>query len=300
MSKDLTLLRRLREIAPRLPGTVADAVLQDPIAQFSSSPRDLVSASKDEWKAVDKTLNNFLGYGVSAQELSLRIHCGAHGLDSLIRWLDACVQDLGISDVPLEGKIARLIEAAELLYVTISFGLFAYMLIYVVARRIIESSQHVSASKSQDKLVPDHPATVINSPRTASPAPSAGSDIVVLDNSPGMNTSVSSRTSPCRGYLLETPSTHPALMYYPIALETVHILPWTLLLVDGKIYARSHVWRPLSTRRRRHALSALPFTPTRSSWAFETASMTGLKRRRTGSTTLLCTYSTLWAGRTTS
>ena len=84
MSKDLTLLGCLCEIAPQLPGTVADAVPQDPIAQFSSSPRDVVPAGEDEWETVDKTLNNFLGYSVSVQELSLRIRRGAHGLDGLI------------------------------------------------------------------------------------------------------------------------------------------------------------------------------------------------------------------------
>lgn len=44
---------------------------------------------------------------------------------------------------------------------------------------------------------------------------------------------------PCHGYLLETPKDQPPLMFYPIALETIHHISWSLSLHGGKLYLRS-------------------------------------------------------------
>lgn len=111
------LARKLHAAITRLPTAVPIGTYHDTISQFTVPVRQAIPADEDAWEAIDSILNNFLGYGKTLNDISLLVRRGPLGMDGLCSWIDSCASDLGISEALLEGKVGRLIEALELLYV---------------------------------------------------------------------------------------------------------------------------------------------------------------------------------------
>lgn len=104
---------QLVNASSRLPDTVPIAVESDPIARFRGSPNDLVPDGEDAWEYLDVVLNNFIGYGMSVEEVIPLIRRGEFGMNGLCNWLNECVTSLGVPEVLLEGKLKRLLDACE-------------------------------------------------------------------------------------------------------------------------------------------------------------------------------------------
>ena len=107
--------KQLRQLVLCLSLTVPKGTSTDSISQFSASLRDSIPAGEDAWEVIDKTLNNLLGYGKSTKQIAAQIRRGPLGADGLIRWLEACLEDLHIDEGLLQPKFDRLLDALKTL-----------------------------------------------------------------------------------------------------------------------------------------------------------------------------------------
>lgn len=112
-----SLIDRLRVATRRLPKTVLVGTEVDILAQFSGAPFVDLDEYDDAWEMVDRTLNGVIGYGMSVAAVSAIIRRGKFGMDGLCNWLETCISEYGINPELLEGKVDRLLDAINLLYV---------------------------------------------------------------------------------------------------------------------------------------------------------------------------------------
>ena len=89
----------------------------DILARFSGTPFVDLDEYDDTWEMVDRTLNEVIGYNMSVAAVSAIIRRGKFGMDGLCNWLETCISEYGINPELLEGKVDRLLDVINLLYV---------------------------------------------------------------------------------------------------------------------------------------------------------------------------------------
>ncbi len=110
-------LRELESLVLALHTSTPVSFIPARSSTFSSTPMYVDDGEyESEWQMVDSTLNNALGYGLTIEELALRISEGGIDMPGLCRWLRAVMVWPGVEYVLLEGKLARLKSALLLWY----------------------------------------------------------------------------------------------------------------------------------------------------------------------------------------
>ncbi|KAF8913253.1 hypothetical protein CPB84DRAFT_1742605 [Gymnopilus junonius] len=104
-----SLLCQLKLVTASLLPSIPEGELSDVLAQFSGNPA--FDPGDNAWEMVDQALNQVIGFGMSAEEVSKVVHRGSLGMDGMCRWLRLAISELKVEEILLEGKIRRLIEA---------------------------------------------------------------------------------------------------------------------------------------------------------------------------------------------
>lgn len=94
----------------------------EPWAGLSGHPRACipddanlpVPEGEEVWMYLDPVLNNVMGYNMTADTLAETIWHGPQGIHGVVTWLCACLDDIGIGEALLEGKMQRLGDALVL------------------------------------------------------------------------------------------------------------------------------------------------------------------------------------------
>ncbi|KAH9925085.1 hypothetical protein B0H21DRAFT_826674 [Amylocystis lapponica] len=110
----LQLIRRLRRLASNLPEMVPLGHPEDVLAQFVNFDPAAALASQeceDAWEAVNKALDNTIGYRKSIPELISIVRRGAYGITGFCARLEAICNDYNIDGVLLEGRLNNLSTA---------------------------------------------------------------------------------------------------------------------------------------------------------------------------------------------
>lgn len=117
------ILQGLRTLINTLPLDVPEGTdPSKPLAIFSGYPQDfipedaglLTPEGKEAWIYLDPVLNNVLGYKKTPKDIAVSICHRALGVKGLYTFLLACVEDIGIGAVLLEGKVGHLCSALQL------------------------------------------------------------------------------------------------------------------------------------------------------------------------------------------
>lgn len=121
------ILQQLRALIDTLPLDVPEGTdPSEPLAVFAIHPRLYIPddaelpipEGEEAWIYLDPVLNNVLGYEKKAADIASLICRGTLGIEGLFAFLLACVEEIGIGTVLLEGKVERLCDALELRCVT--------------------------------------------------------------------------------------------------------------------------------------------------------------------------------------
>jgi hypothetical protein len=108
----LKLIQTLNEAIKNLPLFMPEANNDNRLAAFAQEPPSV--AADDAWEVLDPILNNFLGYGTTAEAVAIHIRCGQKGIDALRQYIEHFVIKYGIPGSLLEGKMAVLMKAMEI------------------------------------------------------------------------------------------------------------------------------------------------------------------------------------------
>ena len=110
------LLKKLQTAVSHLPQTVPEGSDDDAMAIFALAPEFLVDADvEDPWESLDPLLNQFCGYQASAEAVAARIRRGERGMVGFCRVLSYFTTEKGLSGSLIEGKVAVVLKALELL-----------------------------------------------------------------------------------------------------------------------------------------------------------------------------------------
>ena len=116
-SHNSILLLELKKFTASLPTLIPEGVVGEPLARYSGNPCFELEDGDEPWEFVDNALNQTIGFGTTPEDIAKFVRRGPLGMDGLCHWLQACIVDLKIDEVLLEGKIDRVIEATKIWYV---------------------------------------------------------------------------------------------------------------------------------------------------------------------------------------
>lgn len=108
----LRLLDDVRRASLCLPDTVLEAGEGDTFAPFVDDPP--VVPQNEAWEVLDRTLNNAVGWGRTAEEVVPILRRGGNGVEALCRYVEHFVLGYGVTGTLLEGKMSVLWRAMEL------------------------------------------------------------------------------------------------------------------------------------------------------------------------------------------
>ena len=108
------LLSRLKQSIDSMSSSIPEATEDDVLAPFAIAcpPEDL--APENAWEELDPILNRLVGYGMSPQAFAGTVRRGERGMKGVWRFLEAWVSRYRIEGKLLEGKVATMIAAIEL------------------------------------------------------------------------------------------------------------------------------------------------------------------------------------------
>ena len=116
VAEESELLKRIRKIVNNLPNSVPIASSQDRIAVFSHDPHLLAGTAKNGDDLWEDTLNSFLkealGWG-GEEDMEVMVCRGEKGMDGVMRFVKYFINERGVSEALFEGKLNRLLDAAD-------------------------------------------------------------------------------------------------------------------------------------------------------------------------------------------
>ena len=107
------LLNQFKAAIDSLPLVISIGINSDDLAAFSGNPVALIGPDDEPWEILDQVLNWLISYGATPEGIQSIIQWGQFGMDGMYKWVKACIKDLHINELLLEGKIQQLIEAME-------------------------------------------------------------------------------------------------------------------------------------------------------------------------------------------
>lgn len=257
------LLRQLKTAIDGMPASVPEAGRTDTISAFASTAIPLGLPSDEAWEELDPVLNRFARFGISAEDLALKVCCGLKGMESVWQYISEFAQQYNIEGSLLEGKVSKMISAMAIVYVPSSDPsssrlMFPRSSASVNARSVSEPSQQIPAV---DTTNPGHasmqgpspyepslslfPETTLPMSSASSPLGSHGVSLYHEDeDTSSLPTAVeetevvyirtvSAQRSQCPGYIPVFPPGHSASVDYPFMLHAVRPLPWDYKTQNG-------------------------------------------------------------------
>jgi len=116
VAEESKLLKRIRKIMKNLPESVPIASSQDKLAVFSHDPRLLTGTIKNGDDLWEDTLNSFLkealGWG-GEEGMEAMVRRGEKGMDGIMHFVRYFINERGVSEALFEGKLSRLLDAAD-------------------------------------------------------------------------------------------------------------------------------------------------------------------------------------------
>jgi hypothetical protein len=110
------LLNRIQKIVKNLPDSVPIASSQDRLAVFSHDPCLLAGTTKNGNDLWEDTLNSFLkdalGWGGEEDMEGMVCH-GERGMEGIMHFVRYFIDERGVSEALFEGKLNRLLDAAD-------------------------------------------------------------------------------------------------------------------------------------------------------------------------------------------
>jgi hypothetical protein len=107
------LLKRLRKVALTLPSSVAEGTLEDKIAFFGSTPPQCNPNYEDQSKYVAAKLDEFVGWGISDEEVVTFVRRGRLGMEGICVWLSHFIVCYNVGRKILESRLSRFVEAMK-------------------------------------------------------------------------------------------------------------------------------------------------------------------------------------------
>ncbi|KAJ7598326.1 hypothetical protein C8J56DRAFT_1091577 [Mycena floridula] len=204
----LHYLAILRKKVVTIPLSVPDGQVDEngAMAAFGVDPTGY-DPDEEAWQTLDPILNQFLGYGTTAEIVAGKVRRGLYGLDGLVAHLAHFIQERGITGNLLEGKMKVLMHALDIL----------------------------SPATQTEVPFEDLESQPIN-PMTTQSADSAPIPIDVdtwQESLPASEQIESPR--PCLGYRLDFPPGKSPSSSYPFGLHDTLVLPWDYAVKSGKM-----------------------------------------------------------------
>ena len=108
-SFDTPLVAELRAAATRLPESVPVGSPEDELSSFACQL--VIPSDRDSWEYIDQQLNRVIGSERHPDELIAIVRRGPLCINGFCDWLQSCIRDFDVSEVLLERKIQRVIDA---------------------------------------------------------------------------------------------------------------------------------------------------------------------------------------------
>ena len=231
------LMTELKNAEDRMDATISLGKEGDEISLFGieKAKGQCMGVDKDEiWEIVNPELDRFLGFGKSASEIQSLIRRGNMGVTGFREYLTYLVEEGGVAGVMLDGKVERLIDAINEMYI---FRVATILQCKKLSIIYWNRTPHKDSLTLQRLGEQGSKTNLVNVDSDLMPQMTTSSQLVVVENHSAMP--VDSR-HPCPGIRLELPAGVSPYSTYPFKLHDIFSLPWDIHVLNNQMW--HHFW----------------------------------------------------------